>query len=127
MGIVGFSHNGRVCCNCCEFLCLRRSITDLTHPQYQSALEEWQNGHLIRKQFEVEHYSRTYAELEDYIIDSLKHDPHGECATERLSSWAEDRCASSHLADSLLTTIFFLSFFLTSAFVQELIEGSSIE
>src|ERR1700743_3792766 len=112
MGIVGFSHNGRVCCNRCEFLCLRRSITDLTHPQYRSALEEWQNGHLIQKQFEVERYSRTYAELEDYINNSLKHDPCGERATERLSFWAEDRCASSRLADSLLTTIFF-SFFLS--------------
>ena len=61
--------------------------TDL-NSQYWSALEEWQSGHFVPKQFEAEKYTRTYSDIYNYVTDLLEHDPRADDALDCLSSWA---------------------------------------
>ena len=50
------------------------NLAFLTHLQYRSALEEWQSGNFVRRQFEAEKYTRIYTNIQNYIIDHLERD-----------------------------------------------------
>ena len=64
-----------------------RSIAFFDHyKQYRSALEEWQSGRFIRRQFEVEKYMKTYTDIQDYILDLLEHHPHADRVANLLLS-----------------------------------------
>jgi hypothetical protein len=67
--------------------------TDLSE-QYRSALEEWQSGHFIKKKFEAERYTKTYALIQDHILTALENDPYGDDAADRFASWASERYSS---------------------------------
>ena len=89
--------------------------------QYRSALEEWQGGHFVRRQFEAERYTRTYTNIRDYVVDRLDHDPRAGDVLDRLSSWAGDSYVGPPPQVPLLNRL--LTAFI-SLFVQELPEGT---
>lgn len=87
--------------------------------QYYSALEEWKSGNFVQRPFDAGRYAGPCMDIFNYITTLIDNDPQGYLITDRLKSWAIERCAvqlHSCSTRQLKAPV--------SAFVQELETGN---